>query len=101
MVIGVLGLIAMTGVMALCLTMFFKNYADPAVLTAIISITSGAMGSLGTMLVSTRSQPTGGTTTATLTTTTEPPPPKSPSTPTPVVVTNEPENPVQVEEAKP
>ena len=38
MVIGVLGLIAMTGVMALCLTMFFKNYADPAVLTAIISV---------------------------------------------------------------
>ena len=96
MVIGILGAIAMVGVSSLCATLFWKNYADPAVLTAIISITSGSLGSLGTMLVSTRSQPPGGNTTSTITTTTAP---KPPSEPTPVVVTNEPENPVPTTEA--
>jgi len=57
MVIGILGVIAGVGMLSLCLTLFYKNYADPAVLTAIISITSGAIGSLGTMLVNTRSNP--------------------------------------------
>lgn len=78
LVIGILGIIAFLGVFSLCLTMFFKTYADPAVLTSIISITSGSIGSLGTMLVSTRSQPTE----------------KIP--PTPVLVENEEENPVPV-----
>jgi hypothetical protein len=91
MVIGIMGCIAMIGVSSLCATLFYKNYADPAVLTSIISITSAAIGSLGTMLVSTRSQPPGGATTATITTTTAP---DVPATPTPVVVANKPENPV-------
>lgn len=92
LVIGVMGVIAFIGVSALCLTMFYKNYADPAVLTAIISITSTALGSLGTMLVNTHSQTPGGTTTATITTTTTPKP--ATDNPTPVVVTNEPTDPV-------
>ncbi len=81
LVISLLGITALVGVVSLCMTLFFRNYADPAVLTAIISITSGSLGSLGTMLVSTRSQPIDGK-----------PPPAAP-----VLVTNPPENPVPVE----
>lgn len=96
MVIGIMGLMAFVGVFSLCLTLFFRNYADPAVLTAIISITSGSLGSLGTMLVSTKSQMPGGNTTATITTTTAAPPPEEP---TPVVVTNTVQDPVPTTEA--
>lgn len=94
LVIIIMGSLAFIGVTSLCLTLFYKNYADPAVLTAIISITSGSIGSLGTMLVSTRSQSAGGQTTATITTTSAPPPPTGPQE---VVVTNEPQNAVPVE----
>ena len=94
MVVVLIGTICFTGVMSLCLTMFFRNYADPAVLTAIISITSTTAGSLGTILSNPRSQPPGGVTTSQVTTTTEP---KPPSDPTPVVVTNTPADPVPVE----
>jgi hypothetical protein len=48
MALSTMGLI---GLSALCLTLFYKNYADPAVLTAIIAISSGVIGSLGTMAV--------------------------------------------------
>jgi hypothetical protein len=98
MVIGIMGAIAFIGVASLCATLFWKNYADPAVLTSIISITSGALGSLGTMLVSTRSQAPGGTTTATLTTTSAAPPPPEPAT---VIVANEPSNPVPTTDTQP
>ncbi len=74
-VIAISGL-ALIGVSSLCFTMFFKSYADPAVLTAIISVTSGLVGSLGSILTNTRTQPT-----------------KPPE----VIVTNPAENPVQVE----
>jgi len=93
LVILLIGAIAVIGVTSLCATLFWKNYADPAVLTSIIAITSGAIGSLGTMLTNTRSQPPGGVTTSQVTTTTEP---KPPSEPTPVVVTNEPQDPIPV-----
>lgn len=43
-------LMGFIGVFSLCATLFFRNYADPAVLTAIISITSGVVGSLTAIL---------------------------------------------------
>ncbi len=97
MVIGIVGVIAFTSVASLCLTLFYKNYADPAVLTAIISIGSSALGSLGTMLVNTRSQPPSGTMTSTITTTTKP---TSPDKPAEVIVTNTPDAPVPTVEAQ-
>lgn len=43
-------ILAFIGVVSLCLTMFYKSYADPAVLTSIIAITTGLVGSLSTMM---------------------------------------------------
>ena len=97
LVVWAISLLALIGVTSLCATLFYKNYADPAVLSALISITAGLVGSLGAILTNTRSQLAGGSTTSTITTTTEPP---TPSEPTPVIVTNEPTNPVPVEESK-
>jgi hypothetical protein len=97
LVIVIMGVIAFIGVTSLCLTLFYKNYADPAVLTAIISITSGSIGSLGTMLVSTRSQPPATSMDTTISTTTKGQPSAS-AAPAPVVITNQPENPVPVTE---
>jgi len=97
LVVWAISLLALTGVTSLCATLFWRNYADPAVLSALISITSGLVGSLGTILTNTRSQSPGGSTTSTVTTTTEAPPPSD--TPTPVVVTNKPEEPVPTIEA--
>lgn len=37
---------AAIGMLALCATLFWKNYADPSVLVAIISITGTTIGSL-------------------------------------------------------
>lgn len=70
LVISILGLLAFVGVCSLSATMFFRSYADPAVLTAMIAITSGLIGSLGTVLVSTKSGlPAGAQMTSTITTT--------------------------------
>ncbi len=94
LVIIAMAILAFIGVSSLCATLFWKNYADPAVLTAIIAITSTAIGSLGTILSNTRSSPPGGgTTTSTVTTTSAP---VVPDTPTPVVVTNEKQDPIPV-----
>jgi len=38
--------VALVGMSALCATLFFKNYADPPVLIAIISTTGTAVGAL-------------------------------------------------------
>jgi hypothetical protein len=50
-IIFALSALSFVGLSSLCLTLFYKNYADPAVLTAIISITSGVVGSLGTLAI--------------------------------------------------
>lgn len=92
LVIIILGILAVIGVTSLCFTMFYKNYADPAVLTAIISITATVCGSLGTVLVSTKTQPAG-TTDSTVTTTITSAPNKT-TEPQAVIVTNKPEDPV-------
>lgn len=41
-----ISVLAAIGLIALCCTLFFKNYADPTVLVAIISITTTAIGAL-------------------------------------------------------
>ncbi len=46
--VGALSLLCVT---SLCLTLFYKNYADPVVLTAIITITGTLTGSLTTIMV--------------------------------------------------
>ncbi len=94
LVIFILGVLAFISVSSLCATLFFKNYADPAVLTSIIAIASALVGSLGTLLVNTRSQTSAGQTTSTITTTTLPPPPTEPAK---VEVVNKDTNPVPVE----
>jgi hypothetical protein len=54
--------LAFVGVTALSGTLFYKSYADPAVLSAMIAITSGCVGSLTTLLSNMR-QPAPDTTT--------------------------------------
>jgi len=54
--------LAFVGLLALALTLFYKSYADPSVLSAMIAITSGCVGSLTTLLSNMR-QPTPDTTT--------------------------------------
>ncbi len=106
-VISLAGL-AFIGVSSLCGTLFYKNYADPAVLTSIIAITSGTVGALGGILSSPRSAVTqtttstdskGATTVTTQPVMLAPVPTTSPSPdPTPVVVKNEPDEPVPTKE---
>jgi hypothetical protein len=45
------GTLSLLCVASLCLTLFYKNYADPVVLTAIITITGTLTGSLTTIMV--------------------------------------------------
>lgn len=42
---------------ALCGTLFYKNYSDPVVLTALISLTSVLGGNLGSILGGPRNMP--------------------------------------------
>jgi hypothetical protein len=70
---------------SLCMTLFYKNYADPAVLSALIALTGSLTGSLGSVLVNTRQPSTNGTSTTTAisseqpaTVTVEPSPPPVP-----------------------
>lgn len=46
--------LALIGVSALAFSLFYKTYADPSILTALIALTSGLVGSLGTILTNTR-----------------------------------------------
>ncbi len=43
-------ILAFISLSSLCLTLFYKNYADPAILTAIISIASTLVGALAGMI---------------------------------------------------
>lgn len=67
--------LALIGVAALSASLFIKSYADPSILSALISITSGLVGSLVTLLSSPRTATPGSTTT---TTTTSTPPASTP-----------------------
>lgn len=49
--------LALIGVSALAFSLFYKTYADPSILTALIALTSGLVGSLGTILTNTRQNP--------------------------------------------
>lgn len=57
LVVIAIALLAFMGVGTLCLSLFLHTYADPAILTALISLTSGLVGSLVTMLSSPRTHP--------------------------------------------
>ncbi len=57
-VVFAISILSFLGTGALALSLFYKTYADPAILTALISITSTSVGSLGTILVSTNSRQT-------------------------------------------
>jgi uncharacterized membrane protein YfbV (UPF0208 family) len=72
-VIFSISILATIGVTALSASLFVKSYADPAILTALIAITSGLVGSLGTILTNTR-QASSQTTTVTTPTMPETPP---------------------------
>ncbi len=106
-VVSLAGL-AFLGLGSLCATMFWKNYVDPAVLTAIISMTSATVGAIGGILSSPRSAVTSTVTTTDdkgkETTTTQPvmmaPVPTVTSVPTPVVVTNASSDPVPTTETE-
>jgi hypothetical protein len=50
-VVVAVSVLAAIGLISLCVTLFTKNYAEPSVLVAIISITSGLVGSLTTLIV--------------------------------------------------
>jgi hypothetical protein len=71
-VVGTIAALSTIGLVALCLTMFYKNYADPSVLSSLIAIEGGLVGSLGTLLSNMRQPPPtngsggGGTVTATI-----------------------------------
>lgn len=90
--------LAFMGVFTLCLSLFLHTYADPAILTALISLTSGLVGSLVTLLSNPRTHPPGDTTATTTTTTTTPIVP--PGQPAEVVVVNPESNPAHVQEVK-
>lgn len=79
--------LATIGLLALCGTLFYKNYADPSVLSSLIAIEGGLVGSLSTLLSNMRQPlPANGS----------PPPP-----PTPVKIEQPETEPVPVVEKPP
>ena len=56
--IAVIAIWILAFVSVLSLTLFYKNYADPAILTAIISIASTLVGALTGMIVQRQTTPT-------------------------------------------
>lgn len=92
-----ISLLAFIGVTSLCTALFIHSYADPSILTALITITSGLIGSLTALLSNTRSTPPATDTTTTTTATTAAVAP--PTDPANVIITNTPDNPVLTEDA--
>lgn len=80
-IVVALAFLSSVGVCALAGTLFYKSYADPAVLSAFIAITSGCIGSLSTLLANMR-QPQADTTTVIT--------PASPATPSNINVEPQP-----------
>lgn len=78
LVIIAIATLAFIGVGALCASLFLHVYAEPSILTALITTTASLTGSLVTLLANTRTQPqTGGgeaitQMSSTITTTTKP-----------------------------
>lgn len=71
-VVCTIGVLAFICVSSLCLSLFYHVYADAAIMTAIITISGGLIGSLGTLLSSTRTASTQQDTTTTVTSTSTP-----------------------------
>ena len=97
-VIVSISVLAFLGVSSICASLFLHTYADPAILTALISITSGLVGSLTTILSSPRSMGPAGdvTQTSTITTTTKPTAPATSNDPQPVTISQPANEPVPV-----
>jgi hypothetical protein len=93
--------LAFIGVSALSFSLFYKTYADPSILTALIAITSGLIGSLGSILTNTRQMPLATESTTTTTTTTTPDPKPPGGGPTPVTVEQPADNPIPVTTEQP
>jgi hypothetical protein len=101
-VVRAIAALAFVGLGSLCASMFLHTYADPAIMTAIITLTGGLVGSLGTILSSPRSVMTtsttttdsdGGTTTTTQPIVLAPIAPVIPDSPEPTpVIVKQPEN---------
>lgn len=102
-VVVAIALLAFIGLASLCGSMFLHTYADPAILTAIITITGGLVGSLGTILSSPRTQPPQSdvTTQSTVTTVSKNANPTASDDPTKVTIVNPPSDPANVTEIKP
>jgi uncharacterized membrane protein YfbV (UPF0208 family) len=73
LVVIAIAILAFMGVGTLCASLFLHTYADPAILTALISLTSGLVGSLVTILANPRTHPPDAATQETITTTTTAP----------------------------
>ncbi len=86
--------------------MFYKNYSDPATLSALFLLTGTLVGNLGSILGGPRSmmqQPAGTETTVkqTTETVTTPKAQAKPDEPIPVTIENPPDDPANVKEVKP
>lgn len=77
-VVVAISTLACMGLGSLCYSLFVKVWADPSILTAIITLTSALIGALTGMLMNTRQPPAAGngsgTVTATFEATTDPKP---------------------------
>lgn len=73
-----IAILSLACVLTLSWTIISGAQPDPVLLTAYVGITTGIVGTLSGMLISTKSNPTN-------------------SEPTPTVITNTPQNPVNVE----
>lgn len=98
LVVITIGVLAIMGLGSLCAALFWHVYADPAIMTAIITLTSGLTGSLVTILSNPRTHPPGDSTTTTTTTATSAPP--TPSEPIPVTIENPASDPANVTEVQ-
>ncbi len=102
-IVGTLCTIALIGVVSLSLTLFYKTYVDPTILTSFIALTTASIGTVSGLLANTR-QPSGTNgataTTSTMTTTTTPHPIATTNDPVPVQVVNQPQDPVPTTEEK-
>lgn len=97
MIVAFIGSMALMGVTSLCASLFIHVYADPSIMTAVLTITSGLVGTLGALLTKiggTASQPEGTITQISSVSSATPVAPILPTGPIPVEVKNTPAAPV-------
>lgn len=59
LIVRFIGGVVLIGSFSLCLSMFVKTWSQETVTTAVVSLTLGALGTLGGILANTRSSPVG------------------------------------------